>query len=73
MDVINFFMLVAPLVMLVAIGGVRVGTRLGLPALLLFLLVGIILGESGFGLEFDDAIIAQVDGDGRAAFKYTVG
>lgn len=59
MDVINFFMLVAPLVMLVAIGGVRVGTRLGLPALLLFLLVGIILGESGFGLEFDDAIIAQ--------------
>ncbi|MDZ5079038.1 potassium/proton antiporter [Nesterenkonia sp. HG001] len=59
MDLINLFMLVAPLVMLVAIGGVRVGTRLGLPALLLFLLVGIILGESGFGFEFDDAVIAQ--------------
>lgn len=59
MDVINLFMLLAPLVMLVAIGGVRVGTRLGLPALLLFLLVGIILGESGFGLDFDDAVIAQ--------------
>ncbi|GAA1189300.1 potassium/proton antiporter [Nesterenkonia xinjiangensis] len=59
MDLINLFMLAAPLVMLVAIGGVRVGTRLGLPALLLFLLVGIILGESGFGFEFDDAVIAQ--------------
>ncbi|MGQ7786787.1 potassium/proton antiporter [Nesterenkonia sp. PF2B19] len=59
MDLINLFMLLAPLVLLVAIGGVRVGTRLGLPALLLFLLVGIILGESGVGLHFDDAVIAQ--------------
>lgn len=59
MDLINLFMLVAPLVMLVAIGGVRVGTRLGLPALLLFLLVGIVLGESGVGLQFDDAVVAQ--------------
>ncbi len=59
MELINLFMLIAPLVMLVAIGGVRVGTKLGLPALLLFLLVGIILGESGFGLQFDDAVIAQ--------------
>lgn len=59
MDLINLFMLLAPLVLLVAIGGVRVGTRLGLPALLLFLLVGIILGESGVGLQFDDAVIAQ--------------
>lgn len=59
MDVINLFMLIAPLVMLVAIGGVRVGSKLGLPALLLFLLVGIILGEAGIGLQFDDAVIAQ--------------
>lgn len=59
MESINLFMLIAPLVMLVAVGGVRVGTKLGLPALLLFLLVGIFLGESGVGLEFDDAVIAQ--------------
>lgn len=59
MDAINLVMLVAPLVTLVAIGGVRVGSRLGLPALLLFLLLGMVLGESGFGFEFDDATIAQ--------------
>ncbi|MCY1157018.1 MAG: potassium/proton antiporter [Citricoccus sp.] len=58
-DVINFVMLLAPLVTLVAIAGVRLGSRLGLPALLLFLGVGMLLGESGFGLEFDDAVIAQ--------------
>ena len=58
-DAINFVMLIAPLVTVVAIGGVRVGSRLGLPALLLFLLFGMVLGESGFGFEFDDATIAQ--------------
>lgn len=59
MDAIDLFMLVAPLVMLVAVGGVRVGAKLGLPALLLFLLVGLLLGEAGIGLQFDDAVIAQ--------------
>jgi cell volume regulation protein A len=58
-DAINFVMLIAPLVTLVAIGGVRVGSRLGLPALLLFLFFGMVLGESGFGFQFDDATIAQ--------------
>lgn len=58
-DAINLFMLVAALVTLAAIGGIRVGVRLGLPALLFFLFFGMILGEAGFGLEFDDATIAQ--------------
>lgn len=59
MELFNLVMLFAPLVMLVAIGGVRVGSKLGFPALLLFLLVGIVLGEAGIGLQFDDAVIAQ--------------
>lgn len=59
MDAINLFMLLAAVVTLIAIGGVRLGSRLGLPALLFFLLFGMVLGESGFGLEFDDAIVAQ--------------
>ncbi|MBM7782976.1 potassium/proton antiporter [Arthrobacter tumbae] len=59
MDAVNFVMLIAPLVTLVAIGGVRVGSRLGLPALLLFLFFGMVLGESGFGFQFDNATIAQ--------------
>lgn len=59
MDLINLFMLLAALVTLLAIGGIRLGARLGLPALLFFLLFGMVLGESGFGLQFDDATIAQ--------------
>lgn len=59
MDAINLFMLLAALVTLIAIGGIRVGSRLGLPALLFFLLFGMVLGEAGFGLQFDDATLAQ--------------
>lgn len=58
-DAVNLIMLIAPLITLVAIGGVRVGARLGLPALLLFLFFGMMLGESGLGYQFDDATIAQ--------------
>lgn len=59
MDAINLFMLLAALVTLIAIGGIRLGSRLGLPALLFFLLFGMVLGESGFGLQFHDATMAQ--------------
>lgn len=67
MDAINLFMLLAALVTLVAIGGIRVGARLGLPALLFFLLFGMVLGEAGFGLQFDDATLAQGLGYGALA------
>ena len=36
-------------VVLLAAFAARIGTRLGLPALLLFLLVGMLLGPIGFG------------------------
>lgn len=42
-------------VLLVSIVATRLAARVGLPALLLFLLVGVALGEDGIGLEFDDA------------------
>lgn len=46
-------------VLLASIAGARTANRLGLPSLLLFLAVGVIVGEDVLGLEFDDAQLAQ--------------
>ena len=40
-------------VLLVAIAGVRVSTRLGVPSLLLYIGIGVLLGEDVIGLRFD--------------------
>lgn len=49
-------------VLLVAVGAVRVSTRLGLPSLLVYLLLGMVLGESGLGIRFDDAELTRTLG-----------
>jgi potassium/hydrogen antiporter len=49
-------------VLLVAVLAVRVSTRLGLPSLLLYLGIGVAIGEAGLGLRFDDAALAQTLG-----------
>ncbi|HEY0905243.1 MAG TPA: potassium/proton antiporter [Marmoricola sp.] len=51
-------------VLLVAILAVRASTRAGLPSLLLYLLIGVGLGESGIGVEFSDAELANALGFG---------
>src|ERR1700754_1467575 len=51
--------LVSGLVLLASIVGTRVATRVGFPSLLLFLLVGVLLGEDALGLDFDDAELAR--------------
>ena len=48
-------LLVGAVVMLVAILAVRVSVRVGLPSLLIYLLMGVLLGESGLGIQFEDA------------------
>ena len=55
-------LLVGAIVMLVAILAVRVSVRAGLPSLLIYLLMGVALGESGLGVRFDDANIAHALG-----------
>ena len=55
-------LLVGAAVMLVAILAVRVSVRVGLPSLLIYLLMGVLLGESGLGIEFDDANVAHALG-----------
>lgn len=46
-------------VVLAAVLAVRVSVRLGLPSLLLYLGIGVVLGEAGFGIRFDDAQLTQ--------------
>ncbi|GDY32799.1 K+/H+ antiporter [Gandjariella thermophila] len=46
-------------VLLLAVLAVRVSVRLGLPSLLLYLAIGLLLGESGLGIRFDNAALTQ--------------
>jgi cell volume regulation protein A len=50
---------IGALVVLVAAVALRVADRLGLPSLLLYLALGLALGESGLGIQFEDAELTQ--------------
>jgi cell volume regulation protein A len=49
-------------VLLVAVLAVRISTRLGLPSLLLYLGIGVLIGEAGFGVRFDNPTLTQALG-----------
>lgn len=61
---LDLILLVSAAVVVVAIAGARIGARVGLPSLLLFLGLGMLLGESGFGIRFGDADLARALGFG---------
>lgn len=52
-------LLVGGLVLLASIVGTRVATKVGFPSLLLFLLVGVVLGVDGIGVDFDNVELAR--------------
>jgi potassium/hydrogen antiporter len=52
-------MFIGGLVLLASIVATRLATGAGLPSLLLFLGVGVLVGEDGLGLHFDNAQLAQ--------------
>jgi potassium/hydrogen antiporter len=56
---LNVFLLVGALVLVAAVVAVRFSVRLGLPSLVLYLLIGVLLGESVIGVHFEDAELAQ--------------
>src|SRR6195952_6166873 len=60
--VLDQVLLVGAAVLLLAILAVRVSVGFGLPTLLVYLLIGVVLGESGIGLKFDDAELAHALG-----------
>ena len=55
-------LLVGTGVLLLAILAVRLSVGFGLPTLLVYLLMGVAMGESGLGLAFDDAEVAHALG-----------
>ncbi|UYQ66530.1 potassium/proton antiporter [Streptomyces peucetius] len=60
---LNELLLVCSLVLLVAVAAVRISSRSGLPSLLLYLGIGIAMGQDGLlDLQFDDAELTQVIG-----------
>ncbi|HEY4332194.1 MAG TPA: potassium/proton antiporter [Ilumatobacteraceae bacterium] len=52
-------LLIGGFVLLASIVGTRVATRVGFPSLLLFLFVGVLLGEDAIGVQFDDVELAR--------------
>ena len=56
---LNLALLVGAAVVLVGALAVRLGLRLGVPGLLVFLALGMIIGEAGVGLRFDNAALTR--------------
>ena len=56
------FVLAGSAVTLLAILAVRVSSRAGLPSLLIYLLIGVALGDQGVGIRFSDAEVAHALG-----------
>ncbi|WP_433049412.1 potassium/proton antiporter [Dactylosporangium sp. CS-033363] len=59
---LNIALLVGAAVLLVCVGAVRLSVRLGLPSLLVYLLLGVALGEAGLGIQFTDAELTRTLG-----------
>lgn len=57
---LNLTILAASLVLLLGVAAVRVSARAGLPSLVLYLGIGVALGEGGLGIAFDDADLTMV-------------
>lgn len=62
LDDLTRVLLVGSVVMLVAVAAVRLSVRSGLPSLLIYLGIGLVLGNAGLGIQFDSASITRVLG-----------
>ncbi len=70
---LNDSLLLASGVLLVAIIAVRLSVRAGLPSLLFYLMLGVLLGESAIGISFDNAGLAHALGFGALVIILTEG
>ncbi|MFQ6141726.1 potassium/proton antiporter [Streptomyces seoulensis] len=60
---LNQLLLACSLVLLVAVAAVRISSRSGLPSLLVYLGIGVVMGQDGLGhVHFDNAEMTQVIG-----------
>ena len=62
LDDLTLALLVGSLVLVVSVAAVRLSLRSGLPSLLIYLGIGLVLGESGFGIRYDNQQLTQVLG-----------
>ena len=62
LDDLTLALLVGSLVLVVAVAAVRLSLRSGLPSLLIYLGIGLVLGEAGFGITYDNQQLTQVLG-----------
>lgn len=58
----DLILLVGSVLMLAGILAGKVGTRLGVPALLVFLITGMLFGSAGLGLQYSDTALTQFAG-----------
>ncbi|WP_435835207.1 potassium/proton antiporter [Streptomyces albus] len=61
-DSLNQLLLFSALVLLIAVAAVRLSSRSGLPSLLVYLGIGVAIGQDGIGFGFSDAALTQVLG-----------
>jgi cell volume regulation protein A len=61
---IDIALLLGAVILLLAVGAMRLSLRLGLPVLLVYLALGVAVGEAGLGVEFDDYHLARLLGLG---------
>ena len=59
---LNVVVLAVTVLLLVGVVAVRISTRVGLPSLLLYLAIGLAIGESGLGLGFEDVDLVMIVG-----------
>jgi len=59
---LDLSLLVGTLVLLFAVAAVRLSVSSGLPSLLIYLGIGMVIGEAGFGIRFNSAELTQVLG-----------
>jgi potassium/hydrogen antiporter len=62
LEQLDSMLLVGVAVLLVSIAAVRLSTGAGLPSLLAYLAVGLLIGEDGLGVEFDDVALTRTLG-----------
>lgn len=64
---LDTFLLIGAAVTFLAVLAVRMSSGVGLPSLLVYLLMGVALGEAGVGIAFEDAQLAHALGFGALA------
>ncbi|MFL6168383.1 MAG: cation:proton antiporter, partial [Ornithinibacter sp.] len=62
LDDLTLALAIGSLVLVVAVAAVRLSLRSGLPSLLIYLGIGLVLGEAGFGIHYENERLTQVLG-----------